>query len=51
MSKQYERVEVIFNKDNEVEMEIYNHLLKSSKFLGKNKYIKQLILNDMKAQK
>lgn len=51
MGKQYERVEIIFNKDSELEMQIYNHLRKSSEFLGKNKYIKQLILNDMKAQK
>lgn len=42
MSK-YERVEVTFNKDSKVEMELYEYLVKQSEIVGKGKYIKLLI--------
>ena len=47
MSKEYERVEVTFSKKSEVEMKIYKHLEKESDIVGKGKYLKQLLKNDM----
>lgn len=42
MSK-YERVEVTFNKNSKLEMELYEYLVKKSELVGKGKYIKILL--------
>lgn len=42
MSK-YERVEVTFNKESKLEMDLYEYLLKESELVGKARYIKLLI--------
>lgn len=47
----YERVDVTFAKDNEEEMQLYNYLEENSKLLGKAKYMKQLLLKDIKGLK
>ena len=47
----YERVEITFSKNNEIEMEILEYLNQKSKLLGKGKYIKSLIYKDMKNEK
>lgn len=44
----YERVEATFAKDNSFEMDLFKFLLKQSKIIGKGKYIKNLIYEDMK---
>ena len=44
----YERIEATFAKDNEKEMELYNFAKKQSQLFGQAKYIKMLILEDMK---
>lgn len=52
MSKRdYERIDVTFSKTNDIEMEIYKYLIDKSKFLGKGKYIKNLIYKEMKGKK
>lgn len=45
--KNYERVEITFNSNNEEEMEIYKYILEKSKGLGKAKWLKNLIRKDM----
>ena len=47
----YKRINLTFSSDNIEEMELYDYIEKQSKLLGKAKYIKQLILKDMKARK
>lgn len=44
----YERAEVTFAKDNKMEMELYEFLIEKSTLLGKGKYIKNLIYEEMK---
>lgn len=44
----YERIELTFSKDNELEMDIYKFILKQSKLIGKGKYVKNLIYEEMK---
>lgn len=44
----YERIEVTFSKDNQLEMDIYKFVLEQSKLIGKGKYVKNLIYNEMK---
>lgn len=44
----YERVEVTFSKENNFEMDIYKFLLNKSKVIGKGKYVKNLVYEDMK---
>lgn len=44
----YERIELTFAKDNDLEMEIYKYIKNKSKLLGKGKYIKNLIYGEMK---
>lgn len=43
----YERAEATFSKTNELEMEIWKHLIEMSKIIGKGSYIKQLVYEDM----
>lgn len=44
----YERIEITFAKDNQLEMDVYKYILEKSKMLGKGKYVKNLIYKDMK---
>lgn len=44
----YERIEMTFSKENETEMDVYKFILEQSKMLGKGKYIKNLIYEEMK---
>jgi len=44
---EYERAETIFSKDNELDMKIYDFLMKNSQVIGKSNYIKQLIYEEM----
>lgn len=48
MAKGFERVEVTFSKSKDKEMELYKHLEQESEIIGKGKYIKKLINEDMK---
>jgi hypothetical protein len=50
-SDNYERAEVTFSKTNELEIEIFNHLLEMSKVIGKGTYLKQLLYEDMLKKK
>ena len=47
VKKEYERIDCTFSKNSELEMKLYNHAKEQGKLIGKGKYIKQLILNDM----
>lgn len=44
----YERIEITFSKDNKLEMDIYNFIIENSKLIGKGKYVKNLIYDEMK---
>lgn len=48
MAKDYERVEVTFSKANEKDIKLFNHLENESEIIGKGRYIKKLINEDMK---
>lgn len=48
MAKDYERVEVTFSKTNEKDIKLFNHLEDNSEIIGKGRYIKKLISEDMK---
>lgn len=43
----YDRAEVTFSKNNELDQELFNHLLEMSKVIGKGTYLKQLLYEDM----
>lgn len=47
----YERIEITFSKENQIEMDLYNFILEQSKVLGKGKYVKNLIYDVMKKAK
>lgn len=52
VKKGYEHIDVTFSITNELEMELYKHMIKKGELIGNGKYIKQLIQEDMKkAQK
>lgn len=44
----YERIEMTFSKDNKLEMDVYKFILEQSKMIGKGRYIKNLIYENMK---
>ncbi len=44
----YERIELTFSKDNQIEMDLYKFILEHSKVIGKGKYIKNIIYEIMK---
>lgn len=44
----YESVEVLFKKDNELEIDLYKFLEDECVLINKSTYIKQLILKEMK---
>ncbi|AIY79310.1 hypothetical protein U728_1057 [Clostridium botulinum 202F] len=44
---EYEKAEATFNKENELDMELYSFLAKNSKVIGKSSYLKQLIYEKM----
>ena len=46
--KRYEKAEVTFNTNDDLDMEIYKHLLEQSVVIGKSNYLKQLAYRDMK---
>lgn len=46
----YNRVEATFNSKNEIDMQLYNYLMKKSKVIGKSNYIKQLIYAAMEKE-
>lgn len=48
VKKGYERIDVTFSKLSELEMELYKYIEEKGELIGKGKYIKQLILEDMK---
>ncbi len=43
----YEKAEVTFNIEDELDMDIYNFLLENSKVIGKSNYLKQLLYEKM----
>lgn len=43
----YEKAEVTFNTNDELDIEIYNFLLEHSKIIGKSNYLKQLVYEKM----
>ncbi|WP_346935294.1 hypothetical protein [Clostridium sp.] len=43
----YEKAEVTFNIEDELDMDIYNFLLENSKVIGKSNYLKQLVYEKM----
>lgn len=43
----YEKAEVTFNTEDELDMDIYNFLLENSKVIGKSNYLKQLVYEKM----
>jgi hypothetical protein len=43
---EYEKAETTFNKNDELDMQLYNYLLEKSKVIGKSNYLKQLIYED-----
>ena len=47
----YNRVECCFNAKSENDMELFKHLEKKSKIIGRSNYIKQLIYSDMENDK
>jgi len=44
----YERIEITFAKDNQIEMDVYKFILEQSGIIGKGKYVKNLIYKEMK---
>lgn len=48
VKKGYERVDVTFSKASDIEMQLYKYIEEKGQLIGKGKYIKQLILEDMK---
>lgn len=44
----YERIELTFSKDNKLEMDIYKFIIEQSKLIGKGKYVKNIIYEEMK---
>ena len=44
----YERIELTFSKDNKLEMDVYEFILEQSKMIGKSRYAKNLIYEEMK---
>lgn len=44
---EYDRAEATFNKENELDMQLYSFLLERSKVIGKGNYLKQLIYEEM----
>lgn len=48
VSDKYERVDVTFAKNSELEMKLYEHIKKQGVLVGYGKYVKQLILEDMR---
>lgn len=48
VKKGYERVDVTFSKTSDIEMQLYKYIEEKGQLIGKGKYIKQLILEDMK---
>jgi hypothetical protein len=50
-SDNYDRAEITFGKNNELEQELYAHLIEMSKVIGKGSYLKQLLYEDMLKRK
>lgn len=48
VKKGYERIDITFSKNSEIEMQLYKYIEAKGELIGKGKYIKQLILEDMK---
>lgn len=44
---EYEKAEATFNKNDKLDMEIYDYLAENSKVIGKSAWIKQLIYEKM----
>lgn len=44
----YERIEITFSKDNKLEMDVYKFILEQSKMIGKGRYVKNIIYENMK---
>lgn len=44
---EYEKAEATFNKNDTLDMELYNFLVENSKVIGKSAWIKQLIYEKM----
>lgn len=44
----YERIEITFAKDNQIEMDVYKFILEQSGMIGKGRYVKNLIYEEMK---
>ena len=44
----YERIEMTFAKDNQIEMDVYKFILEQSGMIGKGRYVKNLIYEEMK---
>lgn len=47
----YERVDVTFSKNSDLEMELYKFVKEQGKLIGNGRYIKQLIQKEMGANK
>lgn len=43
----YEKAEVTFKVEEELDIKLYKHVLKKSVIIGKSNYLKQLIYEDM----
>lgn len=43
----YEKAEVTFNIEDQLDMQIYNFLVDNSKVIGKSNYLKQLVYEKM----
>ena len=46
--KRYEKAEVTFNAADELDMELYDHVMNKSIIIGKSNYLKQLVYEDYK---
>lgn len=46
-SEKYDRAEITFSKQNELEQQMYNYLLEKSKIVGKGAYLKQILYDVM----
>lgn len=44
---EYERAEATFNKENDLDMQLYRFLLERSKVIGKSNYLKQILYEEM----
>lgn len=44
---EYERAEATFNKENDLDMQLYRFLLERSKIIGKSNYLKQILYEEM----